>query len=233
MKCEDVLQAFAAGRKNHATLEYQRAEAHLHNCEPCCNALRAVNVLAAERHVPVPPIERGAFERVVRAATQHSQGARHGRPGFWIGAAAGAALAAGVALAAVLVWPLARTPAPADTATVTAAVDEVHSVDLELDSPTALDGAEIRLVLDGAIELQGYEGHRELSWQADLDAGANQLSLPVVVRGPAGGQLRVVVSTGEGRRSFRVDVRSEGAESPEGAAPVGMREGTVRPAGRV
>jgi hypothetical protein len=111
---------------------------------------------------------------------------------------------------------------------VTAALNEVRAVDLELASPRALEDAEIELELDGAIELEGYAGLRELSWRTDLDAGANRLSLPVIVRGPEGGFVRVVVRDGDSERSFTVAVRPA-----TGSAPVGRLDGTFDRLNRV
>lgn len=218
MKCEDVLETLDARRDDQDSVEYRRAEGHLQCCELCRRAAHAMTALHQERRAPVPAPGRDAFLRAVQVATAQPTPLRApaSRRSFWLGVSAGGALAAGVALAVVLVWPIARTPAPQDTPTVTAAIDEVRSVDLELGSARAVDDAEIRLVVDGAIELEGYEGYRELSWRTDLDAGANQLSLPVVVRGPAGGQLRVVVRNGARARSFSVNVRASGAEVPVG-----------------
>lgn len=228
MKCEDVLDTLAAYRHDQDSVQYRRTEQHLQSCPLCRHAAHAVNVLHEARREPVPVARRDAFERAIRAATaEPGARGRAGRPHFWLGVSVGGTLAAGIALALVLAWPLVQAPGPAAVPTVTAALGQVESVDLELASATRLEGAEIRLVLDGAIELEGYEGYRELSWITDLDAGTNRLSLPVVVRDLSGGRLSVVVSTGDGQRSFLVDVRAAGGP------PVGRLEGTDSADGRV
>lgn len=227
MRCEDVLETLERHLEDQDSVEYRRAEKHLAACDFCRHASHAVAALREEQRRPVPPPRRDALVRAVRGATERPPRVGSGRRGFWAGVVAGGALAAGIAVAVVLVWPLGRTPVP-DLPTVTAAVNEVRSVDLELASPRALKDAEIELELDGSIELEGYAGLRELSWRTDLEAGANQLSLPVVVRGPEGGLVRVVVRDGDNERSFTVAVRAAA-----GSAPVGRRDGTFDRLNRV
>jgi hypothetical protein len=69
------------------------------------------------------------------------------------------------------------------------------------------------------VELVGYSGRRELTWQADLREGGNLLQLPLVVRGTAGGEIRARVSHGESSRTFRVRIevkKAAGGESRSG-----------------
>lgn len=96
----------------------------------------------------------------------------------------------------------------ATTPQVTLALYEPQDVSIAVDAPSALMDAEIRVVLTGAIELDGFEDQRELRWRTNLDAGANQLTLPVIATGAGGGQLLVEVAHGQKRRTFIVDVRA-------------------------
>jgi len=56
--------------------------------------------------------------------------------------------------------------------------------------------------------LAGRPGLRELRWQADLQAGANSLELPVVVQRGEGGIVTASVSYGQDRRRFAVLVQA-------------------------
>lgn len=103
---------------------------------------------------------------------------------------------------------LERAIAAATTPQVTLALYEPHDVNIAVDTPSPLADAEIRVVLTGAIELDGFANQRELRWRTNLDAGANQLTLPIIATGTGGGQLLVEVHHGQKRRTFVVDVRA-------------------------
>jgi hypothetical protein len=103
-----------------------------------------------------------------------------------MGAALGAAAAASVT--ALLLRP------PADPVTpqahgITLALNEVRSVDVLVDSERDLRGATIRVAVSGGLSLEGFEGEREILWQADLERGRNVLTLPIVAHSIGAGQL--------------------------------------------
>jgi len=215
MRCDDVqallIDAGAAARPE------QRREAieHLATCASCRDAQYAAGVLRAERGQDVPPPRPGALERAIAAATRAaaaSPSAPSSRRvgGFLAGLGAGAGSAA---LVAAIAWTLAgmdgeqAVPEASTTPLVTLAVNEVRDVSISVDAPAALRDAEIRVVLTGSISLGGLAGQRELRWRTDLDAGANQLTLPLVATAAAGGQLLVEVQHGQRRKTFVVDVR--------------------------
>jgi hypothetical protein len=89
-------------------------------------------------------------------------------------------------------------------------LNETRDVNVAVESPEALAGAQIHVTLSGAIGLRGFDGQRELRWTADLDRGVNQLTLPVVALGASGGQVLVEVTHGDRRRTFVIDVRALG-----------------------
>lgn len=220
MKCDDVQTLLIDESDAGGVDERRSAMAHLAECESCRDAQLAAGMLRAERARHVPPPSPGAFERAVAAATrgaprERAQAAAPApvprRSGFWAGlAVGGGAMAAAAALAwAVFVFDLvgpASEQAPATTPLVTLALFEPQDVSIAVDAPSPLMDAEIRVVLTGAIELDGFEDQRELRWHTNLDAGANQLTLPVVATGTSGGQLLVEVLHEQKRRTFVVDV---------------------------
>ncbi len=121
---------------------------------------------------------------------------------------------------AVTVWWLQPgMPGAAANPQVRLALHEVRPVNVSLDSPESLQGAEIHVVLTGAIGLEGYAEQRELRWVTDLDRGVNQLTLPLVALGPNGGQVMVEVQHGDKRRAFVVDVQTtdDSARQPTAA----------------
>jgi hypothetical protein len=83
---------------------------------------------------------------------------------------------------------------------------ETRSVDVLIDSDRELKGATIRVAASGSIALDGFDDERQIDWQADLERGANLLSLPVVARAAGKGRLVAVIEH-EGRtREVAIDL---------------------------
>ncbi|HEX7080658.1 MAG TPA: hypothetical protein VF329_06565 [Gammaproteobacteria bacterium] len=218
MKCDDV-QALLIDAPEAGDPSARRAAIeHLAYCTSCRDAQVAAGVLRVERARPVPGPTPGAFERAIAHATRGRGDAgalrtpsraagRGAHRGFWAGMAVGAVSAAAAAAAWVVLLVPAREPQSASTTPlVTMALNEKRDVSIAVDTPAPLRNAEIRVVLTGAISLDGFADRRELRWHADLEAGSNQLTLPVVATGAAG-QLMVEVQHGQKRRTFIVDIR--------------------------
>lgn len=218
MKCDDVQSLLIDGYDIGGAEDRRAAMEHLAGCESCRDAQLAAGMLRAERARFVPPPSPGAFERAILTATrgvarQPVRPAAPSRRGFWAGLAVGSgamAAAAAIAWAAFVVQRTDVAPdvEPAMTPQVTLALFRPQDVSIAVDTPSPLMDAEIRVVLTGAIELDGFDRQRELRWRTNLDAGANQLTLPIVATGAGGGQLLVEVHHGQKRRTFVVDVRA-------------------------
>jgi hypothetical protein len=204
MRCEEAVEILR-GTEHAAILPLQAARAHVEGCEDCAAALLAVSALRAERDAPAPRAPAQSFARAMELATHTPRTeARRGRS-FWLGTAVGGALAAGLAIVVAALWPQTALP-PIGNPEVRLALNEVRQVSMSLDSPEALAGAEIRVVLTGGVGLQGFAGQRELRWMTDLDRGVNQLRLPLVGLDANGGQVTVEVYHGTKQRTFVIDV---------------------------
>ena len=214
MKCYDVVSLWVSSQEV-SERDAQWIGEHLVKCEGCRSAVRALSALHAEAATPVPEVPSGAVERALRRVTERTQpNVTRERRGFWPGVAVGAALAAAAAIAVaavLLMLPMNRELGPTAVPGVTLSLNETRNLNIALDSPVALANAEIRVVLNGAIELAGFDGQKELRWFADLDAGVNQLTLPVTALGESGGQLTVEVQHADKRRMFVIDVRTSDA----------------------
>lgn len=212
MKCEEVVEFLVTSEHADALLA-RTARQHAAACTECTAALAAQRALRAERQAAVPPLPARSFARALDRAVRPRVETR-GRRGFWLGTAVGGAIAAGIAVAVALVWP------PSDMASlanpeVEIALNEVREVNMSLASPEALQGAEIHVVLTGAVGLSGYGAQRELRWSTDLDRGVNELTLPIVALDAGGGQVTVEVQHGAKRRTFVLDVRTREAAVAE------------------
>jgi hypothetical protein len=211
MKCEDVLTVLQEAAPGNDVARRAASE-HLSSCEDCRNAAHAFAVLRADRDLLIDPPSDDALHRAIVAAVSQQARERPRRATFWLGVGVGAALAASVAAAVLLLRPLADSVGRGVPA-VTLAINEVRNVDVALSSPEPLASAEIHVSLSGEIGLKGFDGQRELRWTTDLDRGVNQLTLPIVALGARGGQVLVEVQHGDKRRAFVVDVRAVAAPS--------------------
>jgi hypothetical protein len=88
------------------------------------------------------------------------------------------------------------------------AVREPRNMEIAIETDRPLYGASISIILTGGVELDGYGSQRELNWTADLDAGINRLSLPVVASKSSGGQIVVRMSHPESERVFVVQLKT-------------------------
>jgi hypothetical protein len=120
----------------------------------------------------------------------------------------GAAMAASVALAVMMLMPLSQSVDPVATPALSLTLNEPQPINISLTVAEALVDAEIHVLLSGAVGLGGYANQQELRWRTDLDPGVNQLTLPVVATGMEGGQVLVEVIHGGKRRTFLVDVQA-------------------------
>jgi hypothetical protein len=206
MRCEDV---FTVLQRPGSAGDLARREAteHLESCEDCRSAAHAVAALRADRDTPIQRARDGAFEDAIRAAVSANAHVAPKRTGFWLGVGVGAALAAGIAAAAIVMFHPFTESSPGVPA-VTVAMNEERDVSVALSSPEPLSNAEIHIALSGDIGLRGFADQRELRWSADLDRGVNQLTLPIVALGPHGGQVMVEIQHGDKRRAFVVDVHT-------------------------
>ena len=82
-------------------------------------------------------------------------------------------------------------------------------MNLAFETDRQLDGATISILLSGDVEIDGYGIQRELTWSADLDAGVNRLTLPVLARSINGGQMIVRMTHPLSEQVFVINLPAE------------------------
>lgn len=85
-------------------------------------------------------------------------------------------------------------------------MNESRNIDVLIESDRELPDATIRITLVGGVVLDGFEDERQIDWQADLERGANMLSLPVVARNAGAGRLVAVIEHGGKTRTVTLDL---------------------------
>lgn len=180
---------------------------HIAECEACGDALRGAQALAELRYRDTGDVPHGLFDRIrtdVVEDTGPTGGAR-----FWLGSAFGGAVAATVfGLAITLGWVDPEPAVTSEVAEFVVAVDERRIMDLAIESEQALDGARISILLSGGVTLDGYDDRRELTWNTDIRAGVNKLSLPIRAINGQGGRMVVRLSHPDSEQVFLVNVRA-------------------------
>ena len=155
---------------------------------------------------PVPEAEAGFYDRaLVRAVHKGSRRQRN----RWMLTGFGSAIAAGLAIW-VITAVLMTTPQLPDAEPtipgVTIAMEQEHTVRLVFASAQALDSATLTVSLPEGIELAGFPGQREITWETSLQEGKNLLPLTLIALTPAGGELLARLEHKDRNRTFRLRV---------------------------
>lgn len=214
-RLEDLLDGYLSGADAAAM------EQHLSKCRSCAAEREATEALRRGlRALPVPEPAPGFATAALAAAARRNvpaettaRGPRGARPaGFaprrrvelWLGAAVGAAAAAALMIALLGLPQRDRLPEAETPPGIRLALHEVREIGVAIDVDAAVSGAMMTVLLEGGIDLVGFGERREVSWQTDLDAGTNVLSLPIIAHSMDGGRLTALLQHGNTTR--RVDL---------------------------
>lgn len=154
----------------------------------------------------MPAADAGFYDQALVRATH--EGSRRQR-NKWLLTGFGAAIAATIA-----VWMiggmLLTSPQLPDAESVipgvTVALEEPRTVNLVFASATALDSATLTVTLPDGIELNGFPGQREITWETSLNEGRNLLPLTLIALTPTGGELLARLEHKDRDRTFRLRV---------------------------
>lgn len=144
-------------------------------------------------------------EALVRAAREGTRRQRN----RWVMTGFGGAVAAGIVVLLVsgLFFNAPETPSPgAAIPGVTMALAEPRTINLVFSSAQALDGARLTVLLPDGIELDGFPGQREISWETSLAQGKNLLPLKLIALTPTGGEVLARLEHNDRNRTFRLQV---------------------------
>jgi len=158
------------------------------------------------KEYPVPEAETGFYDRaLIRAVHKGSRRQRN----RWMLAGFGSAIAAGLAIWVITAMLMTTPQLPDAEPTipgVTIAMQQEHTVRLVFSSAQALDSATLTVSLPDGIELAGFPGQREITWETSLQEGKNLLPLTLIALTPAGGELLARLEHKDRNRTFRLRV---------------------------
>lgn len=179
---------------------------HLQQCDSCRRKYATARELQqALRDLPVAPSSPDFARRVM----QHATRPRRTATSSWLkGSIAAGALVIAL-FAGYLAGNLSGTGQHNGAITFTLAPQQVRTVQLAFHSRQALEDVRLTLQLPEHVEIDGYPGRRELSWQTDLAQGSNRLQLPLILRHRnwQGGELIARLEHAKGQREFRIQAR--------------------------
>ncbi len=163
-------------------------------------------ILELLRDYPMAEPSAGFFDRALVRATHEGLRRQRNR---WVLTGFGSAVAAGIVL-----WLAAglflATPDPAPPAPtipgVVMTLEKPQTVNLVFASKAALDRATLTVSLPAGIELAGFPGQSEITWQTSLVEGRNLLPLELIALTPAGGEVLARLEHDNRNRTFRLRI---------------------------
>jgi anti-sigma factor RsiW len=187
--------------------EIAMLDEHIESCASCRNTIekeRSLRGLLKDYPVPMP--DTAYFDQALARASHVSTNHQRNR---WIMTGFGGAIAAGL-LAWIIGGMMLQTPTQTDPVAsipgVTMALEEPRIVNLVFSSATELDDAVLTVNLPAGVEIEGFEGQREITWMTSLQAGKNILPLKLIATTPHGGELLARLEHEDRDRVFRIRV---------------------------
>ena len=163
-------------------------------------------IQALLKDYPMPEAATGFYDQALVRATHEGSRRQRNR---WLLTGFGSALAASIAVWVISGVLLTSPDLPGPEATipgVSIVLEQPRTVNLVFASATSLDSATLTVSLPEGIELEGFPGQREITWETSLTAGRNLLPLTLVALSPAGGELLARLEHDDRDRTFRLRV---------------------------
>lgn len=214
MKCSDVENYLDDYIDATASSDVQAAiETHLAHCDSCQQALAEHKAIRhALLSLPVVEASNG-FEAKVFSAVRHRYGESSGQPGNRFIAGFATAMVASLALwfASTLFTPVIDENAGDRqmTQTINLAMNQTRTVKLVFEAKQALSAVTLSIELPENIDLEGYEGQKQLVWQTRLNKGQNILALPVIATHTGQGELMAKLSYGDKTKQFHIVLNTD------------------------
>lgn len=155
---------------------------------------------------PMPQADSGFYDQALARAVHTGSRKQRNR---WIMTGFGSAVAAGIVMLLVsgVLFEQPQVPAPDDAIPgISIALAEPSTVNLMFAAREPLDNATLTVLLPDGLELAGFPGQREVSWETSLAAGKNVLPLQLVATSATGGEVVARLEHKDRNRTFRLRV---------------------------
>jgi len=212
MNCTDInthKDDFLDG--NMASAEKQAFEAHLADCENCAEMMKGMNLMLSNLKDlsvpdPSPDFEARVFAEVRRQHPKQQVTKKKARHHFVAGFTT--AMAAGFALWFVSTLFIVQQQSLDTPGVMSVALNEAQTVRLLFDAPKDLDAVTLKIDLPANVQLAGYTGQSQLSWQTSLKKGQNVLALPIMAIDKGTGEMIAQLSYGDKVKTFRLVLKT-------------------------
>jgi hypothetical protein len=164
------------------------------------------DVLELLKDYPMATADAGFYDQALARATHEGSRRQRNR---WIMTGFGSAVAAGLVLWLVSGMFLASPDLPQPDNSIPGiamTLEEPRTVNLVFASASALDAATLTVTLPDGIELAGFPGQREITWQTSLAEGKNLLPLELIALTPVGGEVFARLEHDDRNRTFRLRI---------------------------
>ena len=205
MQCSDINRHIQQFLDKQLDAENLLAfEQHISTCYECAKNLDfSKNLLSDLPNLSVPqPSENFKQRAFAEVRRQHKDNHKqHHGFRFMTGFAT-------AAVASLAIWLVSSVYIP-DTSieqpqTISISMNEAHIVRLVFDSQADFQQVNLSINLPDNMQLDGYPGRSELSWQTSLLKGQNVLHLPIMATGFGQGELLAELNYGDKVKKFRV-----------------------------
>jgi hypothetical protein len=167
---------------------------------------RDQEILALLKDYPMPEAAAGYYDQALVRATHEGSRRQRNR---WLLTGFGSAIAAGLAIWMIGGFFFTTPELPGADPTipgVTMTLAEPRTINLVFASTEALKAATLTVQLPPGIEISGFPGQREVTWETSLTAGKNLLPLKLIATSPQGGEVLATLRHDDRGRTFRLRV---------------------------
>ncbi len=158
------------------------------------------------RDYPMPEAAAGFFDQALVRATHEGSRRQRNR---WLATGFSSAIAAGLMLWMIGGFFLTAPDVPVvdpGIPGITMTLEEPRTINLVFASAEPLDTATLTVELPPGIEMSGFPGQREVTWETNLSAGKNLLPLKLIATSPFGGEVLAILRHDDRGRTFRLRV---------------------------
>lgn len=163
-------------------------------------------VLELLKDYPMADASAGFYDQALARATHEGSRRQRNR---WVLTGFGSAIAAGLVLWVVGGFFMTAPNLPAPDASIPGiamTLEEPRTINLMFASEAALESATLTVTLPDGIELAGFPGQREITWETSLVEGKNYLPLELIALTPVGGEVLARLEHDNRDRTFRLQI---------------------------